>query len=258
MRSSGLAILAILLLCASAAAEESLLRLLDVEAAERLLARGEIRSSFGRGEAPTVMPGLPQKDRLLEEIDDLQPTAGVEYSLLYVPPASISEGPGFPQRIYNTLRAFSTLAGIEYYSESRGRMRILFHEAYVIDSPKSKNRIEDPVFSSPPGSSAAFGLLHDSSLGKYVAAVDYTYDGVVISMSITNTTPIRRLLLPIVGPGGLRTFVILAPTEEGILFYGLVYVKTTNLSNLAGDMTGSFYNRLTALFEWFRGNLESG
>ena len=77
-------------------------------------------------------------------------------------------------------------------------------------------------------------------------------------MSITNVTKIKQLLIPIVRQGEIRTFVAVVPIGDTVVFYGLAYVKMFNLFNLAQKKTASFYNRLLALFNWFRDNLETG
>jgi len=259
MRTIGLAILALLLGRASLAAdsaESSLQSLLGAENAGRLLARGELRSEFSRDERLSLLPDVPERHRVVEEVAALEPTVGVEYLLLYAPPTSAGEDPAFVRKMYNTLRAFSTLAGIEYFSTSRGKRHTYFREAYVIDSPEDRNRMDDPRFIEIPEHSQAYGYLDESSVGRYIARVDYTHDHTGITMSITNVTSIRYLLVPVVSPGEIRTFIALLPAGDAILFYGLAGVKTTNLFNPAEKRTASFYNRLEALYDWFRTNLE--
>jgi len=75
-------------------------------------------------------------------------------------------------------------------------------------------------------------------------------------MSITNVTSVKYLLIPVVSPGEIRTFIALLPAGDAVLFYGLACVKTTNLFNLAETRTASFYNRLAALYDWFCANME--
>ena len=258
MRTIGVTILILLAGLAVLSAEESLTELLDRETAERLISEGELRHTFKKTEPLILLPKLTQSDEVAADVLQLEPTVGVELILAYRPSREISDDPEYHTRMYNTLAGISTLAGIEYYSDSRKRMRVYFHEAYVIDSPEEKNRVPDPVFTRIPKEHRLHSYLDDSSLGKYLAEIRYEYSEKSIVMSITNVTKIKQLLIPIVRQGEIRTFVAVVPIGDTVVFYGLAYVKLFNLFNLAQKKTASFYNRLLALFNWFRDNLETG
>ena len=261
MRSIGVTILLLGLLLSGTdflSADESLAFLLGGENAESLDADGELRHTFRGAEPLELLPALKQSDAVVTDVRELEPTVGVEYILLYRPSREVLDDPDYHLRLYRTLTAISTLTGIDYYSASRERMRIYFHEAYAIASPEEREKIPDPSFTRIPEEYRLHGFLHDSSLGKYVAEIRYEYDEKSLVMSITNVTSIKQLLIPIVKPGEIRTFVALVPVGDMVVFYGLAYVRMFNLFNLAEKKTESFYNRLIALFRWFRNNLESG
>ena len=261
MRSIGVTILLLRLLLIGPpplSADESLVGLLGRDTAERLVADGDLRHTFRGSEPLDLLPALERSGEVAAAVRNLQPTVGVEYILLYRPSRGVLDDPEYHMRLYRTLTGISTLAGIEYYSASRERMRVYFHEAYAIASPEEKERIPDPVFTRIPEEYRLHGFLDDSSLGKYVAEIRYEYDEKSLIMSITNVTSISQLLVPIVKPGEIRTFVALVPLDDMVVFYGLVYVRMLNLFNLAEKKTESFYNRLIALFQWFRANLVNG
>ncbi len=228
--------------------------LLGKKLSQELLEEGELRHSFKKNESLTLFPDLPQRDGIVSAVTRLMPTIGVEYLLLYEPHDEKASNP--MEKMYNTLLAISTLKGVEYFSVSRNRMRIYFHDAYIIDSPDRKNKIDDPSAADVPANTKVFAYLHDSSMGKYTAEVDYFYSGNTVIMNITNFTTLKRFLIPIVQPGELRTYIALMHLDDKILFYGLVYVKTINfLINLEKN-TESFYNRLIALYKWFKTNYQ--
>jgi hypothetical protein len=188
----------------------------------------------------------------------VEPTIGVELLLLFDPgiPNMLAEmqESDYHLRIYNVLRSISTLKGIEYYSASRQRMRTFFYDAYVIDSPDNRETRNDPLVSSIPSNSTVYTYMKDSSLGNYVAQIRYHYHYDYFSMSIRNHTLLRRLIFPMVQPEKLNMFVLIVPQGSRLLFYGLSYVNASNIFGIADKKTASFYNRLLALFNWFRTN----
>jgi hypothetical protein len=228
--------------------------LLGKDLSQELLEKGELRHSFKKNESLTLFPDLPQRNGIVSAVARLMPTIGVEYLLLYEPPDETASNP--MEKMYSTLLAISTLKGIEYFSASRKRMRIYFHDAYVIDSPDGKNRIDDPSEADISVSTKVYAYLHDSSMGKYTAEVVYFYSGDIVVMNITNFTTLKQFFIPIVQPGELRTYIALMHLDNKILFYGLVYVKTINFFINLEKNTESFYNRLIALYKWFKTNYQ--
>lgn len=228
--------------------------LLGKELSQELLEKGELRHSFKKNESLTLFPDLPQRDGIVSAVARLMPTIGVEYLLLYEPPAETASNS--MEKMYSSLLAISTLKGIEYFSASRKRMRIYFRDAYIIDSPDGKNRIDDPSAADIPANTKVYAYLHDSSMGRYAAEVEYFYNGDTVVMNITNFTALKQFFIPIVQPGELRTYIALMHFENKILFYGLVYVKTTNFFINLEKNTESFYNRLIALYKWFITNYQ--
>jgi hypothetical protein len=54
------------------------------------------------------------------------------------------------------------------------------------------------------------------------------------------------------------SLVIVAPTDDGLLFYGFSCVRTINLFGVVERKgENSFTNRLIALYTWFRETYES-
>ena len=239
---------------------ESLQGLLGENLYSRLESRESLRHTFKTEEPLELFPSLPIKAKIITEIARLKPTVGVEYLLMYNP-AIVKNRNEEPDdlnhlRIYNILRSVSTLKGIEYFSASRGRMRTFFYDAYAIESPKDRRPLSDPLVKEIPINSKLFAFLKDSSLGDYVAEVDYHYHYDYFSMHIRNLTTLWRFIFPILKPGELNMMVIIVPFKGEYLLYGLAYVNAEKMPGLAESKTASFYNRLKAFFSWFQTNLE--
>jgi hypothetical protein len=144
------------------------------------------------------------------------------------------------------------MKGIEYYSASRKRMRIFYHDAYVITSPEEKTKIVDPLVNSIPEKSDLYAYLEDSSFGHYICHVEYEYDGEAFIMEMQNLTQIWYTIIPLIKPHKLKSYTIIIPLGEEILFYGFSCLRAVNLFGMARGRIDSLYNRIKAVYNWFR------
>ena len=223
---------------------------------ESLRSDGEIRHTFLRSEVFRLFPDLDMKKTVSEELRKVDPTIGVELLRLNQYEVSSQSVEDFHLKIGNTIRSLSTLSGIEYFSASRNRMRTYLYDAYRIDTPENREPLADPVKRTLPREEHIYAYLEDSSLGDYVASVRYAYHDDYFVMAISNVTTLRRFLIPIAKPGNMRTYILLMPLEDEMLFYGLAFVKSFDPFGTAQNREESFYNRLTALSNWFGTQLE--
>ncbi|MBN2534305.1 MAG: hypothetical protein JXB88_15560 [Spirochaetales bacterium] len=234
--------------------ENPLTRFIDPEKLDVLLKEREISVIFGQGKSLTLIPEINAKEHIIKEVRELNPTAGVELLLLFKPDQDVTDK-GKPLFLYNTLRSISTLKGIEYYSASRKRMRIFYHDAFVIDSPTGKKRMDDPVVTNTsqiPEKSELFAYLEDSSFGNYICQVEYAYDGQTFIMVMENFTQIWYTIIPLIKPHNLKSYIIIIPYGREILFYGFSCLRATDMFGIAKSRIQSLYNRIKALYDWFR------
>ena len=223
---------------------------------KRLAEEGEIRNTLLDRRPLSLLPEGRAAEIINESYAGSEATITVEFLSDQAFPNNHLTPSEYHLRIFNTLRSISTLSGIEYYSASRGRMRIYLHEAFCIDSPENPVRREDPLVSLIPETDGVFAFLRDSSLGRYIARVDYSYSGRGFVMTLENQTTVRPFLIPLAQPGDLKMHVLLIPAGDRILFYGLAYLKAGDVFGIARSREESFYNRLKALFLWFQDNMD--
>ena len=247
-----------------AAADECFRNAVGDDLHRRLAGGALLEHTFRAGDDLELFPNVPLKARVSSQVVATKPTIGVELLTLYKPRArdkgademgSMSETQHH-LAIYNILRSTSTLKGIEYYSASRKRMRTYFHDAYTIASPEDRTKIADQLVTSIPQNDTGYAWLSDSSLGQYAAAVEYHYHYDYFAMSISNVTTVWQFIIPLAQPGGLNMLVLIVPCDEEFLLYGLVFVDTPDAFGLAQAKIASFYNRLKALFAWFKVHYE--
>jgi hypothetical protein len=222
---------------------------------EQINQETEIINSFFKVNPLKLCPQLTLKESIEKTVKELEPTLSVEYLLIYKTDNVNNSNPENYLKIYNTLRSISTLTGIEYYSASRERMRTFFYDACVIDNPESNIRQPDPLVEEIPGFDKFYIYTEDSSLGKNISTVTYFKYSNYMAMVMENYSTIWKFIFPIIQPGEMKTYMVIIPYEEYILFYGFSTIKTFELISTA-EKKGipSTTNRLKAFYNWFKDN----
>ena len=218
---------------------------------EELRARGEISRFQGRDHGPLLLP-VPGIARAIQgEMKDLDILVLVE--ALFIVPVSPEEAAreDFSLRIYNTLRSVSAMKGIEYWSASRERMRVMFQDSFVVKDEKSRSPLPDPLVTEIPGDDSIFIFQHDSSFGKNVYQARYRSQDGSVRLSMRNLTTMYYGILPLVKPEKLRLEIALLPGDDHILFYGCIGVDAFSMFGMEKKTQSSFYNRIKALYTWF-------
>lgn len=159
--------------------------------------------------------------------------------------------------VANILRNIQSMAGIEYYSESRDRMRTLFAESTRIAGPDDTEPVPYEPITTIPGSETVHALQEDTSFGENIYRFQYERLENTQILSIENLDRLSYGMLPAIGRGNLRMFVAALPVEEGLLFYGAAAVQVPTLFGLRNRIATSFENRVNALAQWFEDMLEN-
>jgi hypothetical protein len=249
--------LAIALAAAAAVAGQGLqaqVPRLEPATAQELEAAGELRSSLANGASPRLLPQLPRRAQILEEIRARGLTVGVEMLSSYSGTGAPLDTPEGLRRLYNLMHAVSGMKGLEYYSASRKRMRTLFAESYTIDDPVNRRRVPDRIFEGEiPAEDRAYLYQQDLTFGETVYLAEYYLDDGVLSLHTSNLSAMRYLGLPLIREGDSLTWICLIPYGSRILFYGLTGGKPMKFLGLEKSKAreDSFYNRLKAVYGWY-------
>ena len=203
---------------------------------------------------PTLAPSSESGMNLATEIEKFGPNVIVEALYLYKKPATQSGSSWTDAErviIFNILRSLSTLSGIEYYSASRGAMRVFYEKSYAVAGPDSKEPIADPIVASVPEQATLFAVQKDLTFGENRYRYDYKASVADLSFTQTNLTHMSYGIIPLIGREALRTSVLVSYTPEGYLLYAVSATKTTLLPGVEGKMKTSFSNRADAIYRWF-------
>lgn len=216
-----------------------------------LYSNGEISRYFFNNDKPEYMFETTFKKDLMDEISKLNIKIGVE-SLYFLKNSDLHNRDNItPLSIYNTLLSIKTMKGIEYYSESRKKMRTLFTESHGIVSMDDPNPIPDPVLETIPFNLSRYILQTDKTFGENIYEVTYNSDGYTTWVNMINMTKMNYLFITMLKPEKMSINLFVIPVKDGLLFYGVCAVETLPLLGLEKSKKESFYNRIKAMYNWF-------
>jgi hypothetical protein len=234
---------------------------------EELISTDQIKVLL-TGERPTeiqfkdLSPHLSPNHRGLKQIisriqDELGPSVMVETLYLYKKPAGLGDWTQDEQTaLYNQSLALSTLAGLQYYSASRGVMRTFYETSIVIDSPSGKKPQGDPLYAVPPAELTVYARQKDLTFGDNI----YQYDYYVIPGAIVfiqqNLTSMTAGIIPAVRKNNLRSTVAVMDAGNYLLVYAASMAKAAALPGIRDRIGNSFSNRAEAILTWFSGQAD--
>lgn len=204
----------------------------------------------------TTLSGGTEKQMMAGELN-----VGME-GLFFTPserlPAGFMRTPE-PERelvLYNILRSMSTLEGLEYYSASRGEMRTLFEECWILYGPDSRIPLPDPSFEIIPSTDVEFVHQKDKTFGTNVQEITYTAADNAFAAAILNRAPLRyKGLIKMVNSRDMQIHLIVVPVREGVLVYGSMSARTRNIKGFQERARNSFTTRVIALTGWYEKRL---
>lgn len=215
---------------------------------------GEISRVVRDTSSLSLIPLLDEEAEIRNQVSSLEPIVGVEALLLYNPEKKDLMNQENLLNLYNTLNAVSTLEGIKYYSVRRKKMHVLFKKAYRIKCSSNPQRVPDIQRKIIPTHDRICVFFKDASFGKVYSKIDYYCCGTYFTMQMANINTLTYFFLPLIRPGNQINFIIILPVEDQILFYGLSYVHSRAFMGFIEANVASFYNRIKALFNWFKDN----
>jgi hypothetical protein len=217
--------------------------------AELLAQKDKVTHFFESKGHPRFVPASSLAAGVRREYRTVDHTIGVE-ALFIMKPGNDGHNAEM-LRWYNILRSVSTMKGIEYYSVTRRRTRVLFRNSYVIDNPEDQRRLPDPLVTSIPASSTLTIKQDDSTFGEALFQLHYTAARDAISLSMVNLNTFHLWFIPVIGDHHMILQLVLVPYKGNLLFYGGVEVKTISLFGLQNATRDSLVNRIDALHKWF-------
>jgi hypothetical protein len=235
----------------------SLEELIGVDLIEKLTASNPVTEVQHQSSSPRLMPRNSQLRRLINEAAEaLEPTLFVESLYRYKKPAGAAAGSwteAEKTRVYNICLSISSLAGIEYFSASRNRMRVFYEISTIIDDPETKRPQSDPSYAIPPAELQIYARQKDLTFGDNIYRyVYYAHPEslVFVQENLTNLTvgPITA-----VGKNRLRTVITILDAGDSLVVYVASMAKAAAFPGVASRAGRSLSNRAEAILTWFSG-----
>ena len=234
---------------------QSLEELLDPEEARALLAGGKPVSAQFKAPLPSLIPRHETLGAIVERLRrDLGPSVMVETLHLYYKPLEAGKEAWSAEeeaRLYNGTLALSTLAGLQYYSASRGAMRTFYETSSVIDGPSTKKPLPDPVYPRPPAQLTIYARQKDSSFGDNIYQYDYYSAAGALIFVQQNLTALNYGIIPAIGKNKLNSVVAVLDAGNYLLVYMVSMSKAASIPGMKERIGNSFANRAEAVFRWF-------
>jgi len=201
---------------------------------------------------PRLLPRHGELERLIASIQNsLEPNLFVETLSQYRKPRAANWDKAEQTRLLNQLTALSTLAGIQYYSESRKTMRTFYEYSEVIDNPANKNPLPDPVYAALPNSLVLYARQKDLTFGDNIYSFNFHTGGDYIFFVQENLTAMNAGIIPAIGKNKLHSLVAVIDTGDSLLIYAAAMAKTAAVPGMGERIGHSFTNRAKAILKWF-------
>ncbi|AEF80644.1 DUF6675 family protein [Leadbettera azotonutricia] len=208
--------------------------------------------------SPHLIPNHSGLKQLLSRIQtELGPSVMVETLYLYKKPAGAGDWTRAEQAdLYNQALALSTLAGLQYYSATRGSMRTFYETSTVIDSPSGKKPQGDPLYTVPPAELTIYARQKDLTFGENIYQYNYHVIPGAIVFIQQNLTSMTAGIIPAVGKNKLRSAVAVIDAGGYLLVYAASMAKAAALPGIRDRIGNSFSNRAEAILTWFSGQAD--
>jgi len=226
------------------------------------LEQGRIINTQLKNPALELMPNHADLRQYVTGVmNQLNPNMLVEALYLYLKPSHLkTDSAGWDDRqkvkVFNQITAISTLAGIQYYSITRGAMRTFYEYSSIIDGPVTKKPLPDPVFTQPPATLTVFTRQKDLTFGDNIYRYDYEYKKDVVFCTQENITSLNYGIIPVIGKGNLHSVTAVFDCGNTILIYVASMAKAASLPGLSDRVGDSFSNRAKAVLQWFSTRLD--
>ncbi len=214
---------------------------------------GELTSTFKGQNQLSLIPDLDLSREIKADVNSLNPKIGVEILSIMDMPEHIKAMSADERNLhlYNSMRKISSMQGIEYYSRSREKMRLLFEQSFIVDALKSKTALPDSLVKSIPGKDRLMCFQKDLSFGKNYYQLDYSYNAGAVSLRYMNLDSMYYSLIRAVGPENLHIHLLVLCVDDRIVLYSVSAADVLSLFGFEKKVEGSFYERLKAIRNWF-------
>jgi len=156
--------------------------------------------------------------------------------------------------ISKSLRSFSTMKGIKYYSNTRKREETLYVDAYTFEKSKKDKSVPDKNSGDANGM-VLYCMNNDHSLGKCFYKVSFLQSDNELNAIFDNVESVKYGPMTAVKPDNLQITIDVVDCGEDMLVYMFFEAKFPNISVFANKLTKSFTARVDAMYLWLEAQI---
>lgn len=156
------------------------------------------------------------------------------------------------KEVSKILRSFSTMEGIEYYSNSRGKYDVLYDACYTISDLDSLKKIPDNQVENANGLKL-YVFQNDNSFGETPYEVTFWQTDSEVGMNFVNKGPLYVKFVKAVKEENLCLTLYTREENDKLLVYILAQADFAAVPFVQTKIRDSLTARIEALFNWFEG-----
>lgn len=156
------------------------------------------------------------------------------------------------KEVSKILRSFSTMEGIEYYSNSRGKYDVLYDACYTISDLDSLKKIPDNQEENANGLKL-YVFQNDNSFGETPYEVTFWQTDSEVGMNFVNKGPLYVKFVKAVKEENLCLTLYTREENDKLLVYILAQADFAAVPFVQTKIRDSLTARIEALFNWFEG-----
>ncbi len=180
-----------------------------------------------------------------------KPTLGIEALYIFSKHNNIKNFYTSARKLYiiNVLHAISGMEGIQYYSQSRGKMSTLFEKSYMINN-KTMKRLPDQKISVLKPAYSFHALQKDNILGQNIYYYTIKIYSEYIMFTVHNSSAITYGLLTLIDKEKFKLYGFIVEDRDNINIYLVYSINTRHLLIPIQKLTISLQNRADAIALW--------
>jgi len=158
--------------------------------------------------------------------------------------------------VLKILQSISTLKGIQYYSSSRKKMRLLYKDSYTVKREKMSDgtfkytKTQDITSENIDGLSI-YACQEDLTFGKNIYQYSYFKEGAEVGVLVSNVEPLYYSIFKALNAQDVNSYLIINDMQDYFLVYASTRARFKKIIGLETKIKNSFMNRLDAMSKWF-------
>jgi hypothetical protein len=221
---------------------------------DNLFQKGELHNI---GDKPADLP-IWKNSPFAADVNALAQSLDVSVaaeSLFLIDRPQASEDKDLGLKIFKSFTAFTTMKGLQVFSESLQKMETFIYDSYRVASLQDTRPLPDPVADAVPAEARYVVYEKEEQTGDMYNDFSFRSRAGWYQVDLVNLANINFAIFTLVSEKKLHTSFFIVPTADKIVVYAITLADTMRFLGIEKAKQKSFFNRMTALGSWFSANL---